>query len=167
MFDTLSRYLSAFTNDASRRAVRIPLETLMDRYSSQPLTSAGLVIYSAGAGAPKIGAANFYACVKGVLVMVPAGTLLPSPTGLSIPQGSVGVACYFVDTAGNLTVAIGTPALTLAGVTWPQFPRGKALVGCLIITAASGAYTGGAVPLDSVTTVYVSPLGPFDPTALV
>jgi hypothetical protein len=35
----------------------------------------------------------------------------------------------------------------------------------LIITYAS-AFTGGTTPLDTATTVYVSPMSGFDPTAL-
>jgi len=36
----------------------------------------------------------------------------------------------------------------------------------LVITNA-GAFTGGTTALDTATTVYISPTGPFDPTVLL
>jgi hypothetical protein len=166
MLDTLSRYLAAVPDVKVRHALRRVLETVFDRVSSQPVTSAGLVINGAGAVFPKIGAADFYASVQGDLVKVAAGTALPALTGIVIPAGNFNVACYFVDLNGNLTVLAGTPAATLGGVGWPQFPKGQALVGFLIITNAT-TFTGGTTALDAATTVFVSPLGAFDPTALV
>lgn len=166
MLDTITRYMAGLSNNLdSYFLVRI-FDALGDRYSSQPLTSAGLVISAGGATTAKTGAAVFYAVAGGALVSVAAGTTLPALTGITTTAGQYVVACFFVDGAGNLTVAGGAPGATLGAVGWPQFPQKKALVGFLIITYAS-AFTGGTTPLDTATTVYVSPLGAFDPTVLL
>jgi hypothetical protein len=167
MLDTVGRYMQGVNldNQSGYLLMRI-INPLADRMSSQPLTTAGLVINAGGAAFPKTGAADFYAIAQGVLVKVTAGTALPALTGITAPAGGFNVACYFVDSAGTLTVAGGTPAATLGGVRWPQFPQGKAMVGALIITNA-GAFVGGTTALDGGTTIYVSPTGPFDPTVLL
>jgi hypothetical protein len=165
MLDTFGRFLQGWSAPKDGSILQRLFSPLVDRYSSQPLISAGLVINGAGAAFPKIGAADFYATVGGVLVKVTAGTALPALTGIAAPAGGFNVACYFVDSAGVLTVAGGTSGATLGAVTWPQFPVKKALIGFLIITSA-GAFVGGTTPLDTATTVYVSPVGAFDPTVL-
>lgn len=166
MIDTMTRYLAGVTEVRFRNAMRRILRPLVDRYSSQPLTSAGLVISAGGATVAKIGAADFYASVTGVLVKIAAGTAMPVLTGIVITAGFFNVVCFYVNSAGVVTAAGGTQAATLAGVVFPQPAEGQALVGFLIITNAA-LFTGGTTALDAGTTVYVSPLGPFDPTALV
>lgn len=167
MLDTMTRYLSAVREIRWEWALRKILLPLCDRYSSQPLTSAGLVIHGASSLVAKTGAADFYASVQGILVKIAAATDMPALTGVNTTTaGNFTVACFFVDSAGVVTVAGGGQGATLGAVTWPQFPLGKALVGFLIITNAS-TFTGGTTALDAGTTVYVSPLGPFDPTCLV
>jgi hypothetical protein len=166
MFDTTSRYLSTISDALTSRAIRVPINSLVDRYSSQALNSAGLVINAGGAAFPKIGAADFYAVAQGILVKIAAGTAMPALTGITALAGGFVLACFFVDSAGVVTVAGGAPAATLGGAGWPQFPRGKALVGFLAITNA-GAFVGGTTALDTATTVYFSPPGAFDPTVLV
>lgn len=166
MLDTMSRYLQGLSNVNDGYALSRILAPLVDRYSSQPLTSAGLVIKAGGGVLAKIGAADFYATSAGVLVKIAASTDMPSLLGVNITAGAFNVACFFVDSAGVVTVAAGTQGATLGAVTWPQFPAKKALVGFLIITNA-GAFTGNTTPLDTATTVFVSPLGAFDPTALL
>jgi len=98
-----------------------------------------------------------------VLVTIAGSTDMPSLAGINISAGAYNVACFFVDSAGATTVLAGTQGATLAAVQFPQFPVNKALIGFLIITYAS-AFTGNTTPLDTATTVYVSPLGAFDPT---
>jgi hypothetical protein len=166
MIDTLTRYLENVKNLRDRHGLRGPLETLVDRYSSQPLTSAGLVIKAGGSTLAKTGAAAFYGIAGGVPVTIAASTDMTALTGLVITATFFNVACFFIDSASVVTVAFGTQGATLAGVVFPPFPRGKALVGFLIITH-SATFTGGTTALDTATTVYVSPLGPFDPSALI
>lgn len=168
MLATLTQYLEGITQLRYRFAVRVPLYHLVDRYSSQPLTSARLVISSGGAATAKTGASDFYASASGVLVKIAAGTAMPALVG-SITAASFNVFCFFVDSAGVVTSVMGTEGTTLGTVVFPQFApglNGKAMVGFLIVTYAS-QFVGGTTPLDTATTVYVSPLGPFDPTMLV
>lgn len=166
MLDTMTRYLQDVPEARSRHALRRVIGTLIDRYSSQPLTSAGLVIKAGGGVLTKTGAADFYATAAGVLVKIAASTDMPSLVGVNITAGAFNVVCFFIDNAGVVTLAAGSQGATLGAVTWPQFPVRKALIGFLIITNA-GAFTGGTTALDTATTVYVSPLGAFDPTALI
>lgn len=166
MLDTVTRYMQGLANPLDGYNLSRPVNALADRYSSQAVNSAGLVINAGAAAFPKIGATDFYAVANGILVKVAAGTALPALTGINITAGAFNVVCYFVDSAGVLTVAAGNQGATLALVTFPQFPVRKALVGFLIITNA-GAFTGGTTALDAATTVYISPTGAFDPTVLL
>lgn len=165
MLDTVSRYMQALSNPADAYALLRPLVALADRYSSQPLRTAGLVIKAGGGVLAKIGAADYYGVASGVPVTIAAATDMPALTGLVITATFFNVACFFVDSAAVVTVAFGTQGATLGALKWPQFPQGKALVGCLIITH-SATFTGNTTPLDTATTVFISPIGPFDPTVL-
>lgn len=166
MLDTMTRYLEGLKEIRWRRALRATMLPLVDRYSSQPLTTAGLVIKAGGSTLAKTGSAAFYAVASGVPVTIAGSTDMTVLTGLVISATFFNVACFFVDSASVVTVAFGTQGATLGALTWPQFPQGKALIGFLIITHSS-TFTGGTTALDTATTVYVSPLGPFDPTVLV
>lgn len=166
MRDTIIRFLAAIPDQLSRRAIRVPVESIGDRMSSQPLTSAGLVISAGGSALAKTGASDFYASVNGILVKIASGTNMPALTSAaSFAAGSFNVVCFVVDSAGTVTMLPGAQGTTLAKVIFPEFGKNKALVGFLIITYAS-AFVGGTTPLDTATTVYVSPLGAFDPTIL-
>jgi hypothetical protein len=166
MIDTLTRYLEGMKNARISHALRGPLQTLVDRYSSQPLTSAGLVIHGSASALAKTGAADFYAIANGTLVKIAASTDLPALTGINITAANFNVVCFFIDSGGTVTIAAGTQGATVGAVLFPPFPKGKALVGFLLITNAS-TFTGGTTALDAATTVYVNGAGPFDPSALV
>lgn len=116
------------------------------------------------AGENRIG--QLYASVQGVLVKIAAGTNMPALTGINISAGNYNVVCFYVNSAGTVQALAGTQGSSLGGVVFPAPPQGQALVGFLIITYAS-AFTGGTTALSTATTVYVSPLGPFDPTVLI
>lgn len=167
MFDTMTRWLECLGDIRERTGLRKILAPIVDRQSSQALNTAGLVISSGGATTAKIGASDFYASVKGIIVKVAAGTVLPALTNINASAGNFTLAAFFVDAAGVVTALGGTQAATLGGVVFPQFPDGKAMIGFLIITNA-GAFTGGTTPLDTATTVYINELGgSFDPSVLV
>ncbi len=166
MFDTMSRYLVNVSTPGTRGAIRAICTPSINALSSQALTSSGLVINGAGAAFAKTGAAPFYATAAGKLVTLAAGTAMPALTGVAIPAGSFCTVCFFVDSAGTLTMLQGNAGATMLAAGWPQFPVGKALVGFLSITSGS-AFVGGTTALDAATTVYLSPIGGFDPTAIV
>ena len=133
--------------------------------NTQALASAGLVISGAAATTTKVGATDFYATVKGSLVKVAAGTVLTALTGLTITATRFNVACFFVDVNGTVSVSFGTEGTTLVGLKFPDWPIDRACIGILLITH-SATFTGGTTALDTATTVYLSPVGSFDPTFL-
>lgn len=165
MQDTINRYLDGIAAAKDQRSVDFIVTPIGDRMSSQPLNTAGLAITTGGAATAKTGATDFYAVANGVLVKIAAATTLPVLTGINFGAGKFNVACFFIDSGGTVTAAGGTQGAALGNVVFPQFPKNKALVGFLIITYAS-AFTGGTTPLDTATTVYVNPIGAFDPTVL-
>ena len=164
MQGTLSQYMAVMGANSDRKAVRAVAENVGGRLNTQALTTAGLVI-SATTTKAKTGAAAFYALVGGRLVTIAAGTDMPALTGLNITATYYNVAAFFIDAASTVTVRFGTEATAIAGVKFPDFPLGQALVGFLLITYAS-AFTGGTTVLSTATTVYVSPLGAVDPTII-
>jgi len=165
MLDTMTRYLAGIASEKDRQALRAVLQPIVDRMSSQGLTSAGLAIKAGGSALAKTGSAAWVGIANGVLVTVAASTDMPALAG-SISAGAFNVFCFFVDSAGVVTSAMGTEGATLAAVKFPQFPQGNALLGFLVVTYAS-AFTGGTTPLDTATTIYCNPVGAFDPTVVV
>lgn len=166
MQNTLTQYLSGLAGESNRAALYTPLRAIADRLSCQAQVSAGLVIKTGGSAVVMSSAsvtAKFV--VQGVPVSLATSTDMPALTG-TITAGSYNVYCFFIDQFGNLTVQRGTEGTTLALVKFPTFPEGKALVGYVIITYGS-TFTGGSTPLDTATTVYISPIGAFDPTILL
>jgi hypothetical protein len=167
MKDTLTRYLAPLANQPGKAELAVALKAMADRLSSQPLRAAGLEIAAGGSALAQIGSTStYYGIADGVLVTKAAGTDMPALTGLTITANSYNVACFFIDSAGTVTALFGTEGTTLARVKFPEFPEKKALVGFLIITHSS-TFTGGTTPLDTATTVYVSPVGAFDPNVLL
>jgi len=165
MLDTMTRYLAGLAAGSDRKFLRFVLEPLVDRYTSQALATAGLVITSGGSTTAKTGSTAFVGVAGGTPVSIAASTNMPALVG-TITAGSFNVFCFFVDSASVVTVAMGTEGTTLAKVKFPAFPLKKALVGFLVVTYAS-TFTGGSTALDTATTIYVSPLGAFDPSVLV
>jgi hypothetical protein len=165
---TLIQALAAMASPQDQIAVRNGIAPLTDRYSSCSLNSAGLVIKAGGSTLAKIGATDYYAVANGVPVKVAASTDMPALTGMVIAANTFNFVAFFVDAAGVVTAALGTQGATLAQARYPQMPKGKALIGALLITHSS-TFTGGTTPLDTATTVYIngSTAGAFDPSALL
>ena len=168
MKNTVSQWLAGVHDFRTREALRTILGGVAGRLSSQATAAAGLVINAGGATIAKIGATAFQGVANGVPVAIAAGTAMPALTGINTTAaGQWVIACFFVDSAGSLTAVGGAPAASLAAATFPEFPAGKALVGYLVITYGAGAFAGGTTPLDTATTVYVSPVGAFDPNIAI
>lgn len=166
MNDTISRHIAALAEQPGKASLLTVLKALGDRFNSQPLATAGLVIKAATSTLAKTGAAAYHGVANGKLVTIAAATDMPALTGLTITANSFNTACFFIDSASVVTALFGTEATTRAGVVFPAFPEGKALVGFLIITH-SATFTGGTTALDTATTQYVSPVGACNPTILL
>lgn len=169
--DTLTRWMEAVRDSTTQRNLRTILTPLFDRQTSRALSSAGLVIHGAGSKVAKTGSADTYLLANGVLQKIAASTDMPALVG-TVTNADFNVFCFFVDSAGTVTSAMGTQATTLAGVVFPQFPQQKALVGFVVINpTGTGDFVGGTTALDDATVVpnaaYVSPTGGFDPYCLI
>lgn len=171
MNDTLTRWLVDVPGGLLRNILRNLLSPILDGYSTQTKTSAGLVIKAGSSTLIKTGAAITYGVVKGKLFSVGAATDMPALVG-TVTNAKFNVFCFFQDAAGTRTVAMGVEGATLAAVKFPPFPAGKALIGFAIINpTGTGDFVGGTTALDDGTVtpgaVYVNSIGPFDPTALL
>ena len=165
MLNTFLQHLALVSAGRDRQALQPITEAIAREFNTQAVTSAGLNLKAAASTLAKTGAAAFYGTVLGRLVTIAAATDMPALTGLTITAASFNVACFFIDSAGVVTVRFGTEGTAIVRVKFPDFPLDRALVGFLLITHAS-AFTGGTTALDAATTVYVSPTGAFDPTIL-
>jgi hypothetical protein len=169
MSESLNQRVDAIADYQARTQLWYLLSYLYDRLSSALHTAAGLVINGAGAAFPKTGAAITYGSVAGVPIQIPAGTALPSPVGANTAAGQYIMIAYWASLVnGTLTYTytFGAPGASAAAATYPQPPavKGYTLIGYLLVTYAS-AFTGGTTPLDTATTVFISPVGAVDPTA--
>jgi hypothetical protein len=170
MLGTITQWLNTISEVRHRAALQAVLNPIGDRLSTQTLTSAGLVIKAVGGVLVKAGAA-FYAMVQGKLVTKAINTDMAALAG-TVANATFNVYAFFIDSAGNLTSAMGTAATTLAGVVFPPIPQGKACIGFVIINpTGTGNFVGNTTALDDVTVVpnavYVNTIGAFDPTVLI
>lgn len=165
MQDNITRIVGSMPAGSPRRELERILSAMADRFSAQATSTAGLVVGTAPTTTAKIGAAAFAGVVNGVPVAIAAGTHMPALTGTTHTAAYFNVYCFFIDSASTVTAAQGTEGATLAAVKWPAFPKNKALVGYIVVTYAS-PFVPGTTALSTATTVYVSPVGAFDPTLL-
>lgn len=140
---------------------------LRDRFKSAMQVVSTPVIKAGGGVLSKTGAAISYGVANGVLTKIAAGTDQAAYSG-TVTNAKFNVFVHFVDSAGAFTSAMGTEAATLAAVTWPAMPAGKAPVSYTIINpTGTGGFVGGTTALDDATVVpnavYVPIVGPFDP----
>lgn len=165
MRNTITQYLSNIGSGTDKAALQALLQVFASRLNTVATATAGLVIKAGTSVLAKTGATAFRGSVGGRQVTIAAATDMPALTGLVITANKFNVACFFIDAAGTVTAAFGTEGGTAAAVVFPDFPIDKALVGFLLITH-SATFTGNTTALDTATTVYVSPVGAFDPTIL-
>lgn len=165
MTATVQQWLESVAGGKERFALLQVLGSIADRFSSCAVSPAGLAIKAGGSALAKTGSAVTNLVANGIPVAIAASTDMPALVG-TITASSFNVFCFFIDSASVVTVAMGTESTTLAGVVFPAFPAGKALVGFLTVTNGS-TFTGGTTPLDTATTTYNSPTGAWDPSVLV
>lgn len=168
--DTMQRWLATTRDHHTRFALTRLFYPVFDRMSSVALTSPGLAIHGAASALVKTGASDTYFIVNGVLVKIVASTDLPALVG-TVTNAKFNVFCFFVDSAGAKTVAMGTEGATLAKLTFPQFTENKALIGFIIVNpTGTGNFVGGTTALDDATVVpnvvYINGTEGFDPYVL-
>ena len=170
MLFTINQALAWMSAGKDKQAVQAVLNPIGDRLSSQMHSNSTLVIGTASKKVPKTGAAISYGIVQGVPVEIAAGTAMPALSG-TVAEATYNVYCFFIDSASTVTSAMGTAGATYAAVKFPPFPEGKTLIGWVRVFPTTGSFVGGATDLDDGTVipraVYVSPVGPFDPTVLL
>lgn len=176
MFDILSQRLQAITDKSLAYNLRLLLEPLFSRTRSCMLSTAGLVIKVGGSTLAKTGAITVHYIADGVKGRILSSTDMPALTGLNIANGKWNVIVFTVDKAGTVRAQIGkkdpatgTDPATEAGIRWPELDQRRAIVGMIVINAATGAFTGGTTPLDDATLAvqYISPIGSFDPSVKI
>lgn len=170
MFDNLSQRLLAITDKSLAYNLRLLLEPLFSRTRSCMLSTAGLVIKVGGSTLAKTGAITVHYIADGVKGRIVSSTDMPALTGLNIANGKWNVIVFTVDKAGTVRAQIGKrDATTEAGIQWPELDQRRAIVGMIVINAATGAFTGGTTPLDDATLAvqYISPIGSFDPSVKI
>lgn len=170
MFDNLSQRLLAITDKSLAYNLRLLLEPLFSRTRSCMLSTAGLVIKAVGSTLAKTGAITVHYIADGVKGRILSATDMPALTGLNIATGKWNIIVFTVDKAGTVRAQIGKrDATTEAGIQWPELDQRRAIVGMIVINAATGAFTGGTTPLDDATLAvqYISPIGSFDPSVKI
>lgn len=149
------------------------LVSLADRLGNRTISSPGLVIKAGGGVLAKAGSA-FHTLLSdgkvGRIVPKAANTDMAALVG-TVVNATHNVFAFFMDNAGNLTSAMGVAGASLAAVTFPPVPDGKACLGYVHINpTGTGNFVGNTTPLDDATvvpnTVYVNITGPFDPTLI-
>jgi hypothetical protein len=168
--DTLTRWLEGVKDATTQWNLRKILEPVFDRESSLALNTAGLVIHGSASALVKTGAADCYLFANGILQKITAATDLPALVG-TVLNAQFNVFCFFIDSAGVKTVAMGTAGTTLAKVVFPQFPKQKALIGFIVVNpTGTGNFVGGTTALDDATVVpgvvYINGTA-FDPACLI
>lgn len=171
MIDTITRYLTAFNDQMTRRAMQSVIAPIGDRLSSRSVSSAGLVIKAGASPIVKTGATAYHAVCKGRLVTKAASTDMPALVG-TVANATFNTFSFFIDGAGTLTTVIGTPGATLNAVVMPAPQPGQAQLGFIIVNpTGTGAFVGGTTALDDATVVpnvvYINTICGFDPTVLV
>jgi hypothetical protein len=149
------------------QALRPIIEGLADLASCQSMISA-TIIPSVGAVTTKMGSVAWYGIAQGRLVTIAATTVLPALVG-TIAQNKFNVYCYYIDSAGTVTSAMGVEGTTKDLIKWPIRPTGKTLVGASMFNPTTAAFIGGTTLADAANTNHVglNALGAFDPSMVL
>lgn len=147
------------------------LKPLKERYRSCMHSTAGLVIKAGASALVKTGAAIAHYQAKGKMGQIAAATDMPALSG-TVVNATWNVFVFTVDSAGTKYTQMGTAAATEAAVKWPALNQERAIIGYIKVNpTGTGNFVGGTTALDDATVVpnvqYVSPVGMFDPTALI
>jgi hypothetical protein len=137
--------------------------------TNQTLVSGALRIHGGSASALAQINATYYGVANKVLVTKASATDMAALVG-TVANATFNVYCFFIDSAGVLSSAMGTAGATLAAVLFPAIPTTKACIGFVIINpTGTGGFVGGTTALDDATVVpnavFINTLGGFNPNA--
>lgn len=166
MLETIRQWLNGVPNQMGRESLAKILDPIADRYRTQTLNSAALVI-KAGASALVKTAAITYTLADGKLVKLGTALDMPALAG-TVVNATFNVYVFTVDSAGTVVTTMGTAGATLASVKFPEVAAGTARLGAVIINpTGTGNFVGGTTALDDATVVpnaaYLNFIGPVDP----
>jgi hypothetical protein len=136
---------------------------LRGQLKSATLTSAGLVIKAGSSAIVKAGSAFIYVA-NGVRVYKAANTDMAALVG-SLATAKSACWAFYGDDAGTLTTSAKTAdadTVAAAIALLPKVPAGKAMIGFIVVSNATGSpVVGGTTALDagSVTTAYFNTVG--------
>ncbi len=171
MKDTVTRYLAGVASGSDKESLRAILNPIADRLSSQTLTSAGLRIKGGSASVTVQAHTLIHAIAQGVPITKAVDTDMAVLSG-SVTNAKFNVYCFYVDSGGTLTSAMGTEGAAFANVVFPVTPVGKALIGYVLVNpTGTGPFVGGTTQLDDGTVVpnavFVNTIGAVDPSILL
>lgn len=164
--------LKSIRDVMAKRALYAILKPMKERYRSCVHLTAGLVITAtSGKKVPKIGATICHYQAKGKMGQIAAGTDMPALSG-TVTNAKWNIFVFTVDSAGTTYSQMGTEAATEAAVKWPALNPERAILGYIKINpTGTGNFVGNTTALDDATvapnTQYISPVGMFDPTAII
>jgi hypothetical protein len=166
MIGTITQWVNTLSAHRDQKSLYPVLSAAANLDNTQCLTSAGLAIHGAGSALVKTGSSITYAVAGGTLASIAASTDLPALVG-TVTNAKFNIFCFYVDSAGARTSAMGTEGAALGNVVFPLLPTGKALIGFAIINpTGTGNFVGGTTALDDATVVpnavYVNVTGSFD-----
>jgi len=168
---TFTQAIAGLAGENQRIALMNACRPIADRLSSQSINSAALRIKGGSASVTVQTNAAYLGVAKGTLVSKASATDLPALVG-TVVNATFNVFCFFIDGAGNLTVAMGLAGTTLAKVVFPAIPENKTMIGFVVINpTGTGNFVGGTTLLDDGTVVpnavFANTLGAFDPSILL
>ena len=170
MLNTITRYVKAISSVGDQNALFPILTNIGDRLSCVGFQTAALRI-KGGSASPTVQTnAVWSGIVQGKLVSKASAVDMPALVG-TVTNAKFNLFMFFIDSAGTVTVAMGTEGATLVAAVPPPIPDGKTVIGYVTINpTGTGNFVGGTTNLDAATevpnAVFVNTLGPFDPTIL-
>jgi hypothetical protein len=169
MKNLVRQFLNGIANSSTARSLRLVIDPIADRQSSQNIVSGALAITGAGSTTAKIGSV-IYGVANGAIYTKAANTNMPALVG-TVTNTKFNVFVFSIDKAGNLTTQIGLEGSALNTVVMPEPIFNNAIIGFVIINpTGTGNFVGGTTALDDATVVpnavYVNVTGGLDATIL-
>lgn len=146
------------------------LVDLADRLGNRTVSSAGLATNGALARA----VSAFHTLMSdgrmGRIIPTAANTDMPALVG-TVVNATHNVFVFTMDNAGNRYSQMGVAGASLAAVTFPEIPSGRAVIGYVHVNpTGTGNFVGGTTTLNDATVVpnavYINVIGPFDPSLI-